>query len=71
MTTGKKQRYTGLKVPQFSFMQLDGTDIVLGVEMQSTGEAACFGTSFYDALSKALTSVWIPHTAFGNGILSP
>ena len=47
----------GIKVPQFSFMQLDGADIVLGVEMQSTGEAACFGNSFYDALSKALTSV--------------
>ncbi len=47
----------GIKVPQFSFMQLDGADIVLGVEMQSTGEAACFGTSFYDALSKGLISV--------------
>jgi hypothetical protein len=29
----------------------------LGVEMQSTGEAACFGNSFYEALSKGLTSV--------------
>ena len=47
----------GIKVPQFSFMQLDGADITLGVEMQSTGEAACFGTSFYDALAKALSSV--------------
>ncbi len=47
----------GIKVPQFSFMQLEGADIVLGVEMQSTGEAACFGNSFYDALSKGLTSV--------------
>ncbi|MCE2504876.1 MAG: carbamoyl-phosphate synthase (glutamine-hydrolyzing) large subunit [Nitrosopumilaceae archaeon] len=47
----------GIKVPQFSFMQLDGADIALGVEMQSTGEAACFGDSFYDALSKGLTSV--------------
>ena len=47
----------GIKVPQFSFMQLDGADIALGVEMQSTGEAACFGTSFYDALSKGLISV--------------
>jgi len=47
----------GIKVPQFSFMQLEGADIVLGVEMQSTGEAACFGSSFYDALSKGLTSV--------------
>jgi carbamoyl-phosphate synthase large subunit len=43
----------GIKVPQFSFMQLEGSDIVLGVEMQSTGEVACFGNSFYDALSKA------------------
>ena len=47
----------GIKVPQFSFMQLDGADIALGVEMQSTGEAACFGNSFHDALSKGLTSV--------------
>ena len=47
----------GIKVPQFSFMQLEGADIALGVEMQSTGEAACFGDSFYDALSKGLTSV--------------
>ena len=47
----------GIKVPQFSFMQLEGADITLGVEMQSTGEAACFGNSFYDALSKGLTSV--------------
>ncbi len=47
----------GIKVPQFSFMQLEGADIRLGVEMQSTGEAACFGNSFYDALSKGLTSV--------------
>ncbi len=47
----------GIKVPQFSFMQLEGADIALGVEMQSTGEAACFGSSFFDALSKGLTSV--------------
>jgi len=51
----KIQNY-GIKVPQFSFMQLEGADIALGVEMQSTGEAACFGTSFYDALSKGLIS---------------
>ena len=53
----KKVNQYGIKVPQFSFMQLEGADMVLGVEMQSTGEAACFGKSFYDALSKALTSV--------------
>jgi carbamoyl-phosphate synthase large subunit len=48
-----KPRGFGVKVPQFSFMQLEGSDIVLGVEMRSTGETACFGSSFYDALSKA------------------
>lgn len=53
----KKTHTYGIKVPQFSFMQLEGADIVLGVEMQSTGEAACFGDSFYDALSKGLISV--------------
>lgn len=47
----------GIKVPQFSFMQLEGADLTLGVEMHSTGEAACFGQSFYDALSKGLTAV--------------
>jgi carbamoyl-phosphate synthase large subunit len=53
----KKIHTYGIKVPQFSFMQLEGADMVLGVEMQSTGEAACFGVSFYDALSKGLISV--------------
>ena len=53
----KKIHTYGIKVPQFSFMQLEGADMVLGVEMQSTGEAACFGTSFYDALAKGLISV--------------
>ncbi|HET6517538.1 MAG TPA: carbamoyl-phosphate synthase (glutamine-hydrolyzing) large subunit [Nitrosopumilaceae archaeon] len=53
----KKIHNYGIKVPQFSFMQLEGADIVLGVEMQSTGEAACFGNSFYDALAKGLISV--------------
>ncbi len=49
----------GIKVPQFSFMQLEGADIVLSVEMQSTGEVACFGESFYDALSKAYLAAWL------------
>ena len=53
----KKIHSYGIKVPQFSFMQLEGADIILGVEMQSTGEAACFGDSFYDALAKGLISV--------------
>jgi carbamoyl-phosphate synthase large subunit len=46
--------FVGVKVPQFSFMQLDGADPILGVEMQSTGEVACYGKNFYDAFLKAL-----------------
>ena len=60
----------GIKVPQFSFMQLDGADIILGVEMQSTGEAACFGDSFYDALSKGLISVGYSLPKQGNALIT-
>ncbi|QLH02610.1 carbamoyl phosphate synthase large subunit [Nitrosopumilus cobalaminigenes] len=60
----------GIKVPQFSFMALDGADISLGVEMQSTGEAACFGNSFYDALSKGLTSVGYNLPAKGTALVT-
>ena len=31
------------KVAMFSFMRLSGSDPHTGVEMQSTGEVACFG----------------------------
>jgi len=48
--------HVGVKVPQFSFMRLSGADPVLGVEMLSTGEVACLGENFIDALSKALQS---------------
>ena len=48
--------HVGVKVPQFSFMRLSGADPVLGVEMLSTGEVACLGENFTDALSKALQS---------------
>jgi carbamoyl-phosphate synthase large subunit len=44
----------GVKVPQFSFFQVEGADPLLGVEMQSTGEVACFGPTFSDALVKAM-----------------
>ncbi len=49
----------GVKVPQFSFLQLTGSDPLLGVEMQSTGEVACFGPTFSDALVKALVSTGV------------
>jgi len=66
----KKTPIHGIKMPQFSFMQLDGADIVLGVEMQSTGEAACFGDSFYDALSKGLISVGYNLTKTGTALIT-
>ncbi|KAI9298426.1 putative bifunctional pyrimidine biosynthesis protein [Neoconidiobolus thromboides FSU 785] len=46
--------YVGIKVPQFSFSRLSGADPVLGVEMASTGEVACFGNDKYEAYLKAL-----------------
>ncbi|KAI5917785.1 carbamoyl-phosphate synthase [Camillea tinctor] len=46
----------GVKVPQFSFSRLSGADPVLGVEMASTGEVACFGRDKYEAYLKALLS---------------
>ena len=60
----------GIKVPQFSFMQLEGADLTLGVEMHSTGEAACFGESFYDALSKGLTAVGYNLPAGGTALVT-
>ncbi|QQG49504.1 MAG: carbamoyl-phosphate synthase (glutamine-hydrolyzing) large subunit [archaeon] len=42
-----------VKAPQFSFLQMDGADPRLGVEMRSTGEVACFGSTFAEALSQA------------------
>jgi carbamoyl-phosphate synthase large subunit len=43
-----------VKVPQFSFMRLEGADPITGVEMVSTGEVACFGENFEEAFLKAL-----------------
>lgn len=46
----------GVKVPQFSFSRLAGADFMLGVEMASTGEVACFGENRYEAYLKAMMS---------------
>jgi len=51
--------YVGVKVPQFSFSRLSGADPVLGVEMASTGEVACFGHDKYEAYLKGLISTGI------------
>jgi carbamoyl-phosphate synthase large subunit len=49
--------YVGVKAPQFSFARLAGADPVLGVEMASTGEVACFGDDLLEAFLKSLLSV--------------
>ncbi|THG97401.1 hypothetical protein EW026_g4589 [Hermanssonia centrifuga] len=56
---GMAADYVGVKVPQFSFSRLSGADPVLGVEMASTGEVACFGHDKYEAYLKALVSTGI------------
>jgi len=49
--------YVGVKAPQFSFSRLHNADPVLGVDMVSTGEVACLGENFYEAILKAMFSV--------------
>jgi carbamoyl-phosphate synthase large subunit len=48
--------YIACKVPVFSFGRLKNSDPRLGVEMQSTGEVACFGVNQYEAFLKAMIS---------------
>jgi len=45
-----------VKSPQFSFSRLLGADPVLRVEMASTGEVACFGKDYDEALLKSIIS---------------
>ena len=49
--------YVGVKFPQFSFPRLKGADPVLGVEMASTGEVACFGDDLEEAFLKSYLAV--------------
>ncbi|MCF7906126.1 ATP-grasp domain-containing protein [Candidatus Gracilibacteria bacterium] len=46
----------GVKAAQFSFSRLRGADPMLGVEMSSTGEVACFGECVEEAFLKSLIS---------------
>ncbi|KAI8849188.1 hypothetical protein BC829DRAFT_443187 [Chytridium lagenaria] len=52
-----------VKAPVFSWTRLAGADPVLGVEMASTGEVACFGRTLKEAY---LTAVLSNHTNFKN-----
>lgn len=49
--------FVAVKVAQFSFARLTGADPILGVEMASTGEVACFGDDLEEAFLKAEISV--------------
>jgi carbamoyl-phosphate synthase (ammonia) len=55
-TRNRPNGYVGVKAPMFSFTRLRGSDPVLGVEMASTGEVACFGKTKEEAFLKALLS---------------
>jgi carbamoyl-phosphate synthase large subunit len=59
----------GVKYPQFSFMRLEGADPITGVEMVSTGEVACFGRSFEEALLKAMMAGGTTIPRSGDAIL--
>jgi carbamoyl-phosphate synthase large subunit len=43
-----------VKSPQFSYSRIKGADPTTSVEMGSTGEVACFGDSFGEALIKSM-----------------
>jgi carbamoyl-phosphate synthase (ammonia) len=55
-TRGRPNGYVAVKAPMFSFTRLGGADPVLGVEMASTGEVACFGADVHEAFLKAMLS---------------
>lgn len=55
-TVNRPENFIGVKAPMFSFTRLRGSDPVLGVEMASTGEVACYGSSKEEAFLKALLS---------------
>lgn len=55
-TRNRPSGYVGVKAPMFSFARLRGSDPVLGVEMASTGEVACYGQNMEEAFLKALLS---------------
>ena len=46
--------YVAVKSPQFSYGRIKGADPTSRVEMASTGEVACFGDSYSEALIKSM-----------------
>ncbi|KAJ3318175.1 hypothetical protein HDU93_003922, partial [Gonapodya sp. JEL0774] len=64
-----RKDYVAVKVPQFSFSRLLGADPVLGVEMASTGEVACFGRDRFEAYLKGLLATNFKLPSKGGNIL--
>ncbi len=46
--------YVAVKSPQFSYSRIKGADPILYVEMGSTGEVACFGEGYQEAVLKSM-----------------
>ena len=61
--------YVGVKSSQFSFARLLKADPVLGVDMASTGEVACIGDNYHEALLKSMLSVGHRIPSMDKGIL--
>ncbi len=49
--------YVVVKIPRWDFEKFKGADDTLGVQMKSVGEAMAFGSTFKEALQKALRSL--------------
>ena len=61
--------YVGVKCSQFSFARLLKADPILGVDMASTGEVACVGDNYHEALLKSMISVGTRVPSKEKGIL--
>ncbi len=61
--------YVGVKCSEFSFSRLLNADPVHGVDMASTGEVACIGDNYYEALLMSMLSVEYTIPSKDKGIL--
>jgi len=61
--------YVAVKSPQFSYSRIKGADPVRSVEMASTGEVACFGDSYGEALIKSMLAAEFTLPKQGGNVL--
>merc|ERR1712079_146425 len=61
--------FIACKVATFSFVRLSGADPHVGVEMQSTGEVACFGRDAHEAFLKAMVAAGLKLPRGACGVL--